>query len=236
MAIGLSATSAGFDRELAYAGAAQLVVLAGVAECVGLGAVGWVVGLAFALAVGWLLVRHDPAGRAVAAGAANQVTLARATLVGGVTAIVAEGAVGEQALVLVVIGSVALALDGLDGYLARRFHTESALGARFDMEVDAFLILVLSMLVCRSLGPWVLAIGLMRYAFVVATWVIPRLRAPLPFSRARKVVAAMQGGLLIVGAAPFVPRPLAALLVAVALGALVWSFGRDVRWLLTRPA
>ena len=171
-------------------------------------------------------------GRARAAGAANQVTLARATLVGGVTALVAAGANGAQLIVLVAIGAVALALDGLDGYLARRYDTVSVLGARFDMEVDAFLILVLSVLVCRTLGPWVLAIGLMRYAFVAAMFVLPRLRAPLPFSRARKVVAAMQGALLVAAAAPIWPPTVAAVLAAVALIALVWSFGRDVRWLL----
>jgi phosphatidylglycerophosphate synthase len=225
-------TSAGFDRELTGAAVGQLVVLGGVAACVGLTTVGWAAGLAFALVAGLLLARHDAAGRALAAGAANQVTLARATLVGGVTALVAEGATGPRIAVLVTIGTVALALDGLDGYLARRNNTVSVLGARFDMEVDAFLILVLSVLVCRSLGAWVLAIGLMRYAFVAAAAVVPRLRAQLPFSRARKVVAAMQGGLLVVAAAPFVPHPVAVVLVAVALMALVWSFGRDVRWLL----
>ena len=168
----------------------------------------------------------------MAAGAANQVTLARATLVGGVTALVAAGASGPQLIVLVAIGSVALALDGLDGYLARRNNTVSVLGARFDMEVDAFLILVLSVLVCRTVGPWVLAIGLMRYAFVAAMFVMPRLRATLPFSRARKVVAAMQGGLLVAAAAPIWPLEVAVGLAAVALVALAWSFGRDVWWLL----
>ena len=69
---------------------------------------------------------------------------------------------------LVAIGAVALALDGLDGWVARRNNTVSVLGARFDMEVDAFLILVLSVLVvphARAVGA---AIGLMRYAFVAA--------------------------------------------------------------------
>jgi phosphatidylglycerophosphate synthase len=232
MAISTYATSTVFDRELAVAGAGQLVVLGGVAAAVGLSPLGWVAGLAFALVTGLLLARHDPQGRARAAGAANQVTLARATLVGGVTALVAAGANGAQLIVLVAIGSVALALDGLDGYLARRYDTVSVLGARFDMEVDAFLILVLSVLVCRTLGPWVLAIGLMRYAFVAAMFVLPRLRAPLPFSRARKVVAAMQGALLVAAAAPIWPHVVAVVLAAVALIALVWSFGRDVRWLL----
>ena len=96
MAISISATSTVFDRELAVAGAVQLAVLGVVSAAVGLSPLGWVAGLVFALVTGLLLVRHDAAGRALAAGAANQVTLARATLVGGVTALVAAGASGPQ--------------------------------------------------------------------------------------------------------------------------------------------
>ena len=42
------------------------------------------------------------------------------------------------------LASVALILDGVDGKVARRTRNASAFGARFDMEVDAFLILVFS--------------------------------------------------------------------------------------------
>ena len=69
---------------------------------------------------------------------------------------------------LVGLAVVALVLDGVDGWVARRTGTVSALGARFDMEVDAFLILVLSVYVAGSVGPWVLAIGAARYAFWAA--------------------------------------------------------------------
>ena len=100
MAISISATSTVFDRELAVAGAVQLAVLGTVSAAVGLSPLGWVAGLVFALVTGLLLVSHDAAGRARAAGAANQVTLARATLVGGVTALVAAGASGPQLVVL----------------------------------------------------------------------------------------------------------------------------------------
>ena len=55
--------------------------------------------------------------------------------------------------------TVALLLDWVDGQVARRTHTESAFGARFDMEVDAFLILVLSVYVASTTGWWVLIIG-----------------------------------------------------------------------------
>jgi hypothetical protein len=40
------------------------------------------------------------------------------------------------------------------------------------MEVDAFLIMVLSVYVARESCWWVLAMGLARYAFVAAGWVI----------------------------------------------------------------
>ncbi|GAA4940924.1 hypothetical protein GCM10023238_03240 [Streptomyces heliomycini] len=47
--------------------------------------------------------------------------------------------------------AVALILDGVDGKVARRTGTSTPLGARFDMEVDAFLILVLSVYVSMAM-------------------------------------------------------------------------------------
>ncbi len=81
---------------------------------------------------------------------------------------------------LVALSAVALVLDWVDGQVARRTHTESAFGARFDMEVDAFLILVLSVYVATSVGAWVLAIGLARYLLLAAERVLPWLRRPTP--------------------------------------------------------
>lgn len=231
-----------FDRELLAAAVAQLAVLTALSTTIGLTVVGWVAGTVFTVVVGLLLGAPSASARAAAAGSANRVTLARATLVGGVTALVADGFVlggvtGVRIVVLVTLASVALVLDLLDGYVARRWGTESDLGARFDMETDALLILVLSVLVARSLGAWVLVIGLMRYVFVAAARVAPWLTAPLPPSRARKVVAAVQGVVLVVAAAPVVPRPVAVVAVVGALVALLWSFGRDTRWLARhRPA
>ncbi len=73
------------------------------------------------------------------------------------------------------------------------------------MEVDAFLILVLSVYVSMAMGPWVLLIGAMRYVFVAAARVWPWLTAPLPPSTARKTVAALQGVLLLVAASAYLP-------------------------------
>lgn len=228
----------------------QVVTLGVVAAAVGLGPVGWVIGVAYGLGT-WILL--GPAlhrGLALAStatvgrastptstsassspvGPANRVTLARGLLVGVVTALVADRADGDMPVaLLIVVSSIALTLDWVDGRVARRTGTTTEVGARFDMEVDAFLILVLSVYVAAHLGPWVLAIGLMRYVFVAASWQYRWMRKPLPPSFARKVVAAAQGIVLVVAASALIP--FAGILVAAALASLVWSFGRDVHWL-----
>ena len=134
------------------------------------------------------------------------------------------------------VSTLALVLDGVDGWAARRTRTASAFGARFDMELDAFLLLALSVLVWRSgrTGPWVVLIGAMRYVFVAAGWLWPALQAELPPSQRRKVVCVVQGAALLVGLGPFVPAGVASLTAALALTLLTYSFGVDVWWLLAK--
>lgn len=191
--------------------AGQVLVLAVLAGTVGLGPAGWLAGLGHGVVLAVLL-------RGVRLGPADRVTLARATLVGGVTAL----AVGPGGPPLVALAAVTLVLDRVDGEVARRTGTASPLGARFDLEVDAFLLLVLS----ATVGGWVIAIGAMRYAYVAAGWVLPWLPGPLPPRYWRKVVAAIQGIALVVVLAGLLP----AAVLAGPLVLLVESFGRDVRW------
>lgn len=211
----------------------QLLLLAGLVAAFGLGPLGVLVAVVYAVGLlGLLSAAMHRAGRSVL-GPADVVTLARALLVGGVTAIVAEslltGWTAQAALIA--LASVALALDAVDGKVARRTGTVSPVGARFDMEVDAFLVLVLSVHVAGIVGPWALAIGGMRYAFVLAGWLLPWLRGPVPPSYVAKTVAAVQGVVLVVAAAQLLPHPVTVAVVAVALALLVWSFGRTVRLL-----
>jgi phosphatidylglycerophosphate synthase len=199
---------------------------------VGLGAAGWLTGVGYGLVTCAALTRGLSRARAGALGPADRVTLTRATLVGGVTALTVDSFDRQVPVgVLVALTVVALVLDAVDGQVARRTRTVSALGARFDMEVDAFLILVLSVYVARPTGGWVLAIGAMRYAFVGASWVLPWMRGALPPRYWRKVVAAIQGVVLVFATADVLPRPLMAAALAASLALLVESFGRDVRWL-----
>jgi phosphatidylglycerophosphate synthase len=206
---------------------ALLAVLWAAGVCLGL--VGWLAGIAYALTTWIILGAAIRRSRITAFGPANGVTLVRATLVGCVTAIVAQAILEhERDTALIVIAAVALVLDAVDGKVARRTGTASRLGARFDMEVDAFLILVLSVFVARSFGPWVLAIGAMRYAFVAAGWVLPWLRGPLSPTFAGRAVAVVQGVVLVVAAADVVPHLVGTVTVAAALTCLTLSFGRDV--------
>jgi phosphatidylglycerophosphate synthase len=213
----------------------QVAVVAWLGETVDLGLAGWVARPAFAPVTCALLdAGLGRAGRSVL-GPADWVTLTRAMLAGGVAALTAESFVRDvSAAVYVGVTVVALALDWVDGQVARRTGTVSELGARFDMEVDAALLMLLSVYVARSFGVWVLAIGLMRYAFVAAMWPLPWMRGTLPPRYWRKVVAATQGVTLVVAASGVLPRwlTLAGLLAAVVL--LVESFGRDVLWLKGR--
>ncbi|MFJ4326479.1 CDP-alcohol phosphatidyltransferase family protein [Streptomyces tricolor] len=220
------------QQETAVGAGVQVLLLVLLGSAIGMGPAGWLTGLAFAFATWAVLSRAVHRSRLRSFGPANRVTLGRSTLVGGVTALVADSfASAPPVTLLVALTAVALLLDGVDGKVARRTGTSSALGARFDMEVDAFLILVLSVYVSAQLGPWVLLIGGMRYGFVAAARVAPWLTAPLPPSFARKTVAAIQGVCLLVAGADLLPRPANLAIVLLALGSLVWSFGRDVRWL-----
>ena len=223
-------------RQQAVASVIQVVLLAALTAGSGLGPVGWLAGIAYTVGLYGLLTSAVRRAGTNTLGPADLVTLARAVLVGGVTALVAHGLwSGATAVVpLVVTATVALVLDAVDGQVARRSGTVSALGARFDMEVDAYLVLVLSVQVAALLGPWVLAIGVMRYAFVAASWVAPWLRSPLPTRYSAKAVAALQGIVLVAAASEVPPHPVAVALVLTALALLVWSFGRDVVWLWRR--
>jgi len=217
---------------------AQLLLIGVLARTgAGLGAAGWVVGLACAVLVNAGLARGLARYRSDRLAPADWVTLTRASLAVGVAALVADSFSRDVSVTLLVsLAAIALTLDAVDGWVARRTRP-GALGAQFDGEVDAFLMLVLSVYVARSLGVWVLAIGLARYAFLAAGWALPWMRAQLPPRFWRKTVAATQGVVLAVAAADVLPAGASRVMLGGALILLAESFGRDVWWLrINRPA
>jgi len=173
-------------------------------------------------------------------GPANAVTVVRA---GGAAvfmglAFAPDLLAGVAAWAAAAAATALLALDGLDGWLAKRSGLASAFGARFDMETDALFILALSAvaLALGKAGPWVLALGAMRYAFVAAGWVWPRLAGPLPPSFRRKAVCVLQVAALAVLLTPPAAPPVSDALAGVALAALAVSFAVDLRWLIRTPS
>jgi phosphatidylglycerophosphate synthase len=203
--------------------------------------------------VAWLLVGAAPAAHALSVlgylaaaataaaymrqhypyadlGLCNLVTLGRLLLTSALLApLTAPGAVWG----IVAVASIALTLDGIDGWLARREARESAFGARFDMEVDTALgmILALNAWAAGIAGPLVLLLGLPRYLFALAAWLWPWLDRPLPDRYGRKVVCVAQIAALIALQLPALSGAAGMAIVTVTLVALGWSFGRDVLWL-----
>jgi len=211
---------------------AQLVVLVTLAVTLGLTPAGLVAGLVYGLALCGLLGAGLQRAGMQSMGPANVVTLSRAILVGGVTALIVTSFTHPVSTpALVVVAGVALALDGVDGQVARRTGNTTALGARFDMEIDAFLILVLSVYAGDRFGWWTVALGAYRYVFAAASWALPWLNAALPYRFSRKVVAALQGVVLALVTANLLPQVLAQAALVLALTTLTWSFGRDTLWL-----
>jgi phosphatidylglycerophosphate synthase len=169
-------------------------------------------------------------------GWANGVTLGRGALTLLLAAFVGVQGGSMIGWLLVVLAVLAVLLDGVDGRLARRRNEASAFGARFDMETDALLILVLAVLVWRldKAGAWVLAAGLLRYLFVLGSYAWRWLERPLPPSRRRQAVCVAQIVSLIGALAPGVLPPRSSALAFAGLVLLAVSFTLDVVWLARR--
>ncbi len=217
-------------QALAVSLAALVLLLAALAS-LGLALLPAVVGLACGAVLCVAVRRGLAVADSAALGPADVVTLARTVLACALAALVVDPSLQEPtSAVIVPLAVVALALDAIDGRVARVTGTASSFGNRFDGEADAFLLLVLSVHVAPSYGWWVLAIGLARYAFGLAVWALPRLRVTLPFRYWRKVVTAVQGITLVVAAAGVLPRTATYGALVAALALLAESFGRDLLW------
>ena len=220
--------------------AAPLLVLGGVFGAVP-AAAGLIVFAGLVVAMERRLAAHHPYPRL---GLANRITLVRL----GVALLIACRALdpaplgGGERWVLAALAGAALLLDGADGWAARRQGLASAFGARFDLEVDAFAILALAVIVLRAdAAPvWVLGIGAMRYLYLAVAQVSPPLRRALPATgtaeRRRKTIAVIQSVALIFALVPAAPAPWAAAACAAALGLLTYSFAADIVMLLSVDA
>lgn len=164
-------------------------------------------------------------------GWCNTVTLFRLMLVTVLMALLITPA--GTIWPVIALAVLAFALDGLDGWLARREGYASRFGASFDVEVDSVLALLLALHVwlAGDLGAYVILMGLPRYIFAVAQVLLPWLDGDLPPRFSRKAVCVLQIAVLIVLLLPGLGSMAAHLLLASAALALLWSFALDIRGL-----
>ena len=168
-------------------------------------------------------------------GPANAVTLYRSAGTVLVASLIpmAELLPDKWLWMVTVLAILLLSLDGIDGYLARRTRLASDFGARFDMEIDALLILTISVFLWQSgeIGLWIISLGLMRYGFVLASLWSKPLQGELFPSFRRKLVCVIQLVALCAILSPLISPPLSSMLGVVALICLAGSFARDILWL-----
>ncbi len=141
-----------------------LVILAATVLSVSFASVWWLAALA-SLSFAALVRQHEALHASpVSFGWANWVTALRLV---GTLALPALATIGP--LAVAAGATVVFALDGVDGWLARRSGLASEFGEYFDKESDALLMLVLCLLLYEAgrFGTWILLPGLLRYGFVV---------------------------------------------------------------------
>jgi phosphatidylglycerophosphate synthase len=185
----------------------------------------WAAALTGAVALGlfvWLhRGRFTPSG---GFGAANALTALRLLAIVAIpSACVREPDLSAASLVLAI-----LALDGLDGFIARRTGQASELGARFDMECDALLVLVCSLVLYLHgrLGSYVLVAGALRYLYVLVLPLLPA-SGEAPRSRLGRYVFSV---IVLSFVASLAGLPLHREVALGAVGLLCYSFARSVYW------
>ncbi|KAB1194642.1 CDP-alcohol phosphatidyltransferase family protein [Haloferax sp. MBLA0076] len=171
-------------------------------------------------------------------GAPTVVTLARGVLVAGIGGLAGVAALGPAPdwvpWVAALAYGVAVVLDVLDGFLARRLNRVTELGGRLDTAVDAFGLLVapLTAVVLGELPWWYLSVGAARYLFVAGLWWRTRTGRPtfdLPPRTSRRVLAGLQMAVVPIALAPGVADRWMPLVAGLAASGLLLGFGRD--WL-----
>jgi phosphatidylglycerophosphate synthase len=162
-------------------------------------------------------------------GIPNTITLIRLIL------IVAMLLIYKQDTLLLLGLAIPIAvLDGFDGYFARKLNQSTVMGATFDKECDAYYILALSYIIYQLgiAGSWVLLFGLLRYVHVlVFSFIKEKSQPELKFKIGQIIAVWVMVSLM---AAIAFPAPYSIIILWIALGLLIFSFGRSSYYQLRR--
>lgn len=164
-------------------------------------------------------------------GVANALTLAR----GGLFAAVAGFVTVPPTMVAwgpAVCYGAGVALDALDGWIARTVGRTTRLGERLDLAFDTlgFVVAPVVAVAWGQLPVWYLSLSAARYVFRAGVGLRRRRGHPvydLPESRVRRPLAAFQMAFIAVALTPVVGLGAVRLPAAVALAASLAVFGRD---------
>jgi len=164
-------------------------------------------------------------------GVGNAVTALRWLIASGVGLV--PDSVPTWGLGGVVLG--VFALDGVDGWVAKKRGETSAFGAHFDMETDGYFVLLLGIeLFTRGrYGLWILGVGLLRYVYVLALAVFPARRGDIPrFRFGRHAFTGLMLGLTL---GMVLGDPLGTVATLLGCGLVTAAFVHSFYWSYSAP-
>ena len=153
------------------------------------------VGSAGSLAVGAIVAMHRP----VRTGAADLVTSLRLVMALAIATLALFDPIPGPLILATAL--LALASDGVDGWLARRAGRATEFGARLDMETDTILLAAVALFALDKAGPIVLLAPLLRPAWLFAGHLLPWLGRPLAPSLRRRAACVLP--ILLLALAPW---------------------------------
>ncbi|MFY0601379.1 MAG: CDP-alcohol phosphatidyltransferase family protein [Cyclobacteriaceae bacterium] len=115
---------------------------------------------------------------------------------------------------------ISICLDGLDGYLARRFKHISDVGGKLDMEIDAFMVLAISWIHVeeQNLHWWILVPGSLRYLYEIISFWVKKDGKELMSKKYRATIAVIFFLALLI---PFLTQSPSLIIVTYISGALI---------------
>ena len=133
----------------------------------------------------------------------------------------------------IILAIISLLLDGLDGFIARKYNQVTKYGEVIDQEADNFLIFVMSisLYLNKEIGLYVFLIPAFRYIFIFFMTRYSWLNNTLPDSQLRKVVCVSIILIMIISQDSYFTNDVVIFLVLLSLFIITFSFSRDIIWL-----
>lgn len=130
--------------------------------------------------------------------------------------------------IIFILFVIAILLDGVDGFMARKYNHSTKPGEILDMETDAFMVLLLSMIHFDKgvIGWWILIPGSLRYIYELIVYWLKGGDTDFPPKKVRATIAVI---FFIALLSPFIlPNATAVLILAISSILIILSFGSSI--------